>query len=177
MKLYPWSVTGFVTTFLLFTSAVSASEWGEPGDSNSTILASDFCANYNISGPATSPGSTSGDFGTMEAGDTFTFTATGNGTGTWRIVGGPDGNPTFASGGTFPGTLTYEVPPSGPVTDGMGFFVDTYTGEGDTISGSSGDDVSAPVPSLSSWSRILAVVLIGLFGFAAFQRRRLREHR
>jgi len=181
MKSHPWSVTGFVATLLLFTSAVNAAEWGlaesEPGDPKSTILASAFCESYNISGPATVPGDTSGTFGAMEAGDTFTFTATGNGTGTWRIVGSPSGDPTYTAGGTFPGTLTYVVPAGGLTTDGMGYYVDSYTGTGDTISGSCGDAASAPVPSLSFWSRILVVVFIGLFGFAAFQRKRLREHR
>lgn len=181
MKLHPWSVTGFVATLLLFTSTVNAAEWGlaesEPGDPKSTILASEFCENYNISGPATVPGDTSGNFGTMEPGDTFTFTATGNGTGTWRIVGDSDGDPTYTSGGTFPGTLTYVVPASGQMAAGIGYYVDSYTGTGDTISGSCGDAASAPIPSLSFWSRILVVVFIGLFGFAAFQRKRLREHR
>jgi len=181
MKSHPWSVTGFVATLLLFTSAVNAGEWGltesEPGDPKSTILASEFCANYNISGQATVPGDTNGSFGSMEAGDTFTFTATGNGTGTWRIVGDPSGDPTYTAGGAFPGTLTYVVPAGGQAANGMGFYVDSYTGAGDTISGSCGGAVSAPVPSLSFWSRILVVMLIGLFGFAAFQRKRLREHR
>ena len=186
MKLHPWSVTGFFATLLLFTSAVNAGEWGlaqsEPDNPISIISASAFCENYNLTGGATGPGDTSGDFGTMEPGDTFTFTATGNGTGTWRIVGDSSGDPTYTPGGTFPGTLTYEVPASGQVAAGIGFYVDSYTGAGDTISGSCGDSASAlspsaPIPSLSFWSRILVVVLIGLFGFAAFQRKRLREHR
>jgi len=151
MKLRPWSVTGVVATLLLFTSAVNAADWGpaesEPGDPKSTILASAFCENYNISGPATAPGDTSGNFGAMEAGDTFTFTATGNGTGTWRIVGSPEGNPTYTAGGTFPGTLTYVVPAGGLMTDGMGYYVDSYTGTGDTISGSCGGAAMvSPVP-------------------------------
>ena len=191
MKLLSMSVTGLAALLFLFTSAVSAGEWGqevqrperfEPIDSKSKVKASVYCANYNISGQATAPGDTSGDFGTMEAGDTFTFTATGNGTGTWRIVGDPSGVPTYTPGGTFPGTLTYVVPAGGQTADGMGFYVDSYTGAGDTISGSCGDAVSAlvpsaPVPSLSFWSRILVVVLIGLIGFAAFQRKRLRGYR
>ena len=149
MILRSWSVTGFVALLLLFTSAVNAADWGltesEPGDSKSTILASEFCENYNVSGPVTTPGSTNGSFGAMEAGDTFTFTATGNGTGTWRIVGDPSGDPTYTAGGVFPGTLTYVVPAGGQIADGMGFYVDSYTGEGDTISGSCGGVASAPV--------------------------------
>lgn len=147
----------------------------EPIDSKSRLMASDFCANYNISGQATAPGDTSGTFGTMGAGDAFTFTATGNGTGTWRIVADPNGITTYTPGGTFPGTLTYEV--TAGAVPGIGFYVDSYTGAGDTISGSCGDAVSAPIPSLSFWSRILVVVLIGLIGFAAFQRKRLRGYR
>ena len=178
MILRSWSVTGFVALLLLFTSAVNAGEWGlaesEPGDPKSTILASAFCESYNISGSATVPGDTNGTFGTMEAGDTFTFTATGNGTGTWRIVGDPSGNPTYTPGGTFPGTLIYVVPASGQIATGMGFYVDSHTGTGDTISGTCGGAASAPVPSLSFWSRILVVVLIGLIGFAAFRRKRVR---
>ena len=185
MKLLSVSVTGLVALLFLFTSAVSAGEWGQevqrleksgPIDTKSKVMASEFCANYNISGPATVPGDTSGSFGAMEAGDTFTFTATGNGTGTWRIVGEPDGTPTYTPGGTFPGTLTYVVPAGGQLPGGMGYYVDSYTGAGDTISGSCGDALvpSAPVPSLSFWSRILGVGLIGVIGFAALQRKRLR---
>lgn len=178
MKLLSCSVAGFVAMLLLFTSEVSAGEWGlaDSGSNNpkSTILASAFCANYNISGPVSGPGDIGGSDGAMEAGDTFTFTATGNGTGTWRIVGDPSGIVTYTPGGTFPGTLTYEVPAGGQTAAGIGFYVDSYTGAGDTISASCGDAVSAPVPSLSFWSRILVVMLIGLVGFAAFRRK--REH-
>ncbi len=191
MKLLSMSVTSLVALLFLFSSAVSAGEWGqevqrpekfEPIDSKSKVMASTFCTTYSISGPVTAPGDTSGDFGAMEAGDTFTFTATGNGTGTWRIVGNPEGDLTYTPGGTFPGTLTYEVPAGGLTDGGMGYYVDSYTGTGDTISGSCGDAVSAlvpsaPIPSLSFWSRILVVVLIGLIGFAAFQRKRLRGGR
>ena len=186
MKLLSMSVTGLAALLFLFTSAVSAGEWGqevqrpekfEPIDSKNKVMASAFCTSYSISGTVSAPGDTNGSFGTMEAGDTFTFTATGNGTGTWRIVGDPSGAPTYTSGGTFPGTLTYEVPAGGLTTDGMGFYVDSYTGAGDTISGSCGNAASAPIPSLSFWSRILVVVLIGLIGFAAFQRKRLRGYR
>lgn len=179
MKASSWSVASLVAMLLLFTSAVNADEWGPGGsDSNDPIsrpLASAFCAEYNISGQVSGPGDTNGNFGDMEEGDTFTFIATGNGTGTWRIVADPDGSQTFASGGAFPGTLTYVVPAGGLTGLGLGFYVDSYTGPGDTISGTCGDAESAPVPSLSFWSRILVVFIIGLIGFAAFQRKRQRE--
>jgi hypothetical protein len=136
-------------------------------------MASDFCNSYNISGPVSGPGSTNGTFGDVLAGDTFTFNATGNGTGTWRIVGDGGGIITYTSGGTFPGTLSYTFP-ADETGIGIGFYVDTYTGNGDTISSFCGDGEAVGVPTMTSWSQILMVALLGLLGLAAFRYARLK---
>jgi len=132
-----------------------------------------FCNSYNISGTIEGPGSTSGNFGDVLAGDTFRFTTTGNGTGTWRIVGDPEGGITYISGGTFPGTLSYTFP-ADETGIGIGFYVDTYTGNGDTISGTCGDGEASGIPAMASWSQILMIALLGLFGLAAFRYARLQ---
>ena len=127
---------------------VASTAWADAPDAGWSRqvlrLSSTFCANYGVSGIVTRPGDTGGDYGTPAAGDRFTFVATGNGTGTWRIVDDPSGVRTLTPGGVFPGSLTYTVPAGGMVT-GVGFFVDTYAGNGDTITGSCTDSL---IPAL-----------------------------
>lgn len=180
MKLQSWLTTGFSAVLLLFVSAANAAEWGQQGvhrveqsgqtPSKSKLMASDFCNSYSISGEVTGPGDTSGNYGDVTAGDTFTFTATGGGTGTWRIVGDPGGSITYASGGVFPGTLTYQVT-ADALDVGVGYYVDTYTGESSTISSTCGDGPTVGVPSMSSWSLILMVFLLGVVGFSLYRRK------
>ena len=119
---------------------VASTVWADAEHAGSTQQflesSSEFCASYApFSWTVTRQGDTAGRYGTAVPGDKFTFAATGNGTGTWRIVNDESGTSTLAAGGVFPGSLTYTVPVGGTVT-GMGFFVDTYAGSGDTISGS-----------------------------------------
>jgi hypothetical protein len=183
MKLQSWLSTGFAAVLLLFMSAANAAEWGQQGvhrieqsgqtPSKSKLMASNFCSSYNIGGEVTGPDDTSGSFGDVTAGDTFTFTATGGGTGTWRIVGDPGGSITYASGGVFPGTLTYQVT-ADALDVGVGFYVDTYSGEGSTISGTCGDGPTVAVPSMSSWSLILMVFLLGMVGFSLYRRKQAK---
>lgn len=183
MNYRSWSVSACVTFVLLFASIASAEEWQRSAPSNApdnptaVVVVSDSCANYGIlEGSVTGPGSTSGQFGIFTAPDSFIFTATGSGTGTWRIVGDPGGAQTLAAGGTFPGELAYSVP-EGETIEGVGFYVDTYTGEVDTITGVCVGGAPAvmpaniPVPSLSLWSKMLMVMLLGLVGFAVFRRK------
>jgi len=164
------------TVPLLLASTLSAGPDAWSQTSTSSVRApeyfSTFCESYGIlSGSVNAPGATNGRYGTPSPGERFTFTATGVGTGTWRIVGDSAGAQTLASGGTFPGTLTFTVPPSLPVT-GVGFYVDTYTGNGDTISGTCQETSSVDVPALSGWSQLALVLLLGSLGFVAFRLRR-----
>lgn len=155
---------------------VASTGWAATADGGWTrqfLKISAFCANYApLSGNVTGPGSTSGRVGTPAPGDRFHFVATGSGTGTWRIVGEPTGVTTLASGGVFPGTLNYEVPAS-PIPPGVGFYVDTYAGNGDTITGMCTGPANG-IPALSGWAQIGLVMLLGLFGFAAYRLRRSR---
>ena len=98
--------------------------------------------------------------------------ATGTGTGTWRIVADAGGVTTLTAGGVFPGGLTYVVPAS-PIPPGVGFFVDTYVGNGDTITGTCTGPANS-IPTLSEWAQIVLVMLLGMFGFAAYRRRNSR---
>ena len=166
------TVCGVIVLLLIVSSPLGADEWLQGGPkTNQSATVSDACANYApFSGPVSGPGSTLGRIDTFTAGDYFVFTATGNGTGSWRIVGEPSGTTTLASGGTFPGTLVYEYE-EGVSTLGVGYFVDTYTGPDDTIFGECG---FAPpnVPTLSEWSLVLMAALLGFVGVAVFRRRR-----
>ena len=178
-----WAKTVVIALLSLSVSYVNAAGWDQQGvqkteksgltNPDNKLMASDFCNSYNVSGAVSGPGSTNGNFGDVLAGDTFTFTATGNGTGTWRIVGDPEGTITYASGGVFPRTLTYTFP-ADETGVGIGFYVDTYTGDGDTISGVCGDGEATGVPTMTSWSQILMIALLGLFGLAAFRYARLQ---
>lgn len=178
MSLRSWTVAATTMLLFLLASSANAAGWGqslrqvEKAGSTNKIQAviSNDCANYYVTGNVTAPGNTNGDYGTWNPGDTFTFTATGNGTGSWRIVGDPSGSITYVSGGTFPGTLSLVVP-GGGIGDGVGFYVDSYTGEGDTITGTCGMAQAAPIPASSQWNRILLILLLGLVGLAAFRRR------
>jgi hypothetical protein len=138
---------------------------------NSIEASSAFCRGYApFSGIVIGPGSTNGKTGGSAPGEKFTLTATGVGIGTWRIVSDPTGATTLASGGVFPGTLTYTVPAS-PIPAGVGFYVDTYVGNGDTISGFC--ETNPPeIPALSGWSQLALVMLLGSLGFVAFRLRR-----
>ena len=177
MKIRTLSITGLTTLLLLTTTGLHADGWGQGiqksgkagSADNKTEAVSESCSNYFISGQVTESGNTSGNFGSFTAGDTFTFIATGNGTGTWRVVGDPGGIITYASGGAFPGTLVYTIP-AGQSADGMGFYVDSYTGEGDTITGSCGEP-SRSVPTLAFWTRMLLVLSLGLAAIAVFRRK------
>lgn len=183
MKFQSWLTTGFAAALLLFVSAASAAEWGQQGvhrieqsgqaKSNSKVQASSFCSSYNIAGQVTGPDDTNGNFGNVMAGDTFTFTATGGGTGTWRIVGDPGGSITYASGGVFPGTLTYQFT-ADELDIGIGFYVDSYSGEGSTIYSNCGDGSTVAVPSMSSWSLTLMVFLLSVVGFSLYRRKQAR---
>lgn len=172
-----WPVA-FLAAMLLFVpsafaAGVTGDGWRPAGAAVPNVIdaSSGFCLNYGIvSGSVIGPGSTAGEFGTPVAGEKFTFTATGVGVGTWRIVGDPGGVTTLASGGVFPGTLTYTVPAS-PLPTGVGFFVDTYAGNGDTISGVCQSN-PIDIPTLSRWSLLALVLLLGSFGFVAFRLRR-----
>jgi len=181
MNIRPWSVYGCVAFLFLFISSANAAGWVQysqrtaksgSGESSKVEAVSQYCIDYSISGSVVAAGDTNGTYGPFTDEDSFTFTATGNGTGTWRIVGDPSGVQTLASGGTFPGTLTFQVP-LGQTQDGVGFYVDSYTGEGDTISGTC-NGVSRAIPTLSNWSKVLMLVLLGSIGFAVFRRKLLR---
>lgn len=179
MKNRSWSTYVVATLLLFFVSSANADEWtpaSSRADKPQTAAISDDCAAYGqLIGSVSGPGDTNGQFGNYTAGDSFEFIATGSGTGTWRIVGDPDGVQTLASGGTFPGTLTYTVP-VGTTLTGAGFYVDSYTGPGDTIFGTCGDGiptVQVPVPATSFWSLLVLVMLLGLVGFVAFRRMRV----
>jgi hypothetical protein len=167
-----WSLAMLSAVPLLVASAA----WADPADGGWTrqfLKVSAFCANYApFSGNVTGPGSTGGKIGAAAPGDTFTLVAGGPGTGTWRIVADPAGATTLTAGGVFPGTLVYEVPPGGTTT-GVGFFVDTYVGNGTTITGSCVGPATG-IPTLSAWAQIALVMLLSLFGFAAYRLRRSR---
>lgn len=179
MSIRSKSVCGlFAMSFLLMSSA-NATGWGQnpqrlaqSGTTSppSKVMASQPCTSYSINDNIDSAGDTWGFVQGFTGGDFFTFTATGNGTGTWRIVGDGGGAQTLASGGTFPGTLTFEVP-TGQVQPGVGYYVDSYSGTGDTITASCGSSPHIPIPTQSTWSLLLMVMLLGLIGFAAFRRK------
>ncbi len=180
MMEWKWSTYSVIALLLFFASSASADNWTNASSNTGSpqvAAISDACSAYGqLAGSVTGPGDTNGQFGSFTAGDSFEFTATGGGTGTWRIVGDPGGVQTLASGGTFPGTLTYVVP-DGVTLTGAGFFVDTYTGPGDTIIGTCGEgipSVQTPVPTLSFWSLLLMVTLLGLVGIAAFKRKQVK---
>ncbi len=169
-----WLIAVLAAVPLLATpgfAAVSASAGWAPKLSQ-PAAASSFCASYRIAGAVSAAGNTNGALGTLTEGETFTFTATGAGTGTWRVVGDGGGVTTLLAGGTFPGTLSYtfHAPQIGP---GVGFFVDSYTGTGDTITASC-SAAPVPVPTLAEWSQIALVLLVGLLGLAAIRQRRSR---
>ena len=119
------------------------------------------CRSYGFEGFVLEAGDTEGAFFIAKAGERFIFTATGNGDGSWRIVGDPFGDLTYVDGGTFPGTLEYIVPEGGYAGPGIGFYVDAYTGTGDTISGTCVADLH-PVPLLPSWALWMLAGIAGL---------------
>lgn len=183
MKKLTLSIAGLTTLLLLSTANLHAGGWGQGiqksgkagSADNKTEAVSGSCSNYFISGQVTQANDTNGSYGSFAVGDTFTFIATGNGTGTWRVVGDPEGSITYASGGAFPGTLIYTIP-AGQSADGigMGFYVDSYTGEGDTITGSCGEP-SRSVPALGFWTRMLLVLSLGLAALAVFRRKQRQQ--
>ena len=167
-----WSIAILTAVPLLVASTVGATA-PDNGWTRQFLKVSAFCANYApFSGNVTGPGSTGGKLGAAAPGDTFMLVASGPGTGTWRIVADPAGATTLTPGGVFPGTLFYVVPAGGSTT-GVGFFVDTYAGNGTTITGSCQGPANG-IPTLSAWAQMALAMLLGIFGFAAYRLRRTR---
>lgn len=175
MKINKYIFTAALMAFGFASNSQAVDSWSgsdrNGAKAGTSLESSDFCQSYFISGSVTGPGSTNGSFGDTEPGDHFVFNATGNGTGSWRIVGDPEGSVTFASGGTFPGTLTFTVQELGFLAPGVGFYVDDYTGDGDEIQGYCGD-IPNPVPTASTWALWLLVLAVGMFG--SYYTRRLK---
>ena len=117
-------------------------------------------------------GLTNGIIGVPGAGEVYTISVAGPGTGTFRIVGDPAGAVTYAGPANVPATLSYAVPSSTPPAGavGVGYF---FTAGAGTVTITASCTPGA-IPSMGAWGRNLLGVLVLLGGLAgvAFMRRR-----
>jgi hypothetical protein len=159
-------------------STALAADWVHPARAPSQAAASDVCVAFsNLSGDYTvSPGSTGGDYGAPQAGERFTVTFSGSGSGSFRMVGDPGGTVTLSGPTNAPGTLTYIAggsPVSGAV--GVGFYFDS--GSGSLTLQASCTFTTHPAPALGARGLALLGALLALAGMATSRRSRRRENR
>jgi len=136
---------------------------------------SSICANFSsISGDIeVTPGKTYGYYGTPQPGEKFTFSFSGSGTGSFRIVGDPAGSVTLAGPATAPGSLSYTASnplPSGTV--GVGFYFDSGSGSL-SVQASCTSPSTRPAPAIGARGLVLLGALLALAGIA-FSRRKWR---
>ncbi|HET9049903.1 MAG TPA: hypothetical protein VFN29_13195 [Chiayiivirga sp.] len=141
-----------------------AANWNAPARP-AAPNASDACAGFDlISGdyPAAA-GLTNGMTGTPEAGETYSITVSGPGTGSFRLVGDSAGLITFAGPTNVPATLTYTIP-SGPLPvglQGVGFFFDSGAGDVTVSATCSTPAITVPASSFTTQWLLGAFLLVG----------------
>jgi len=151
-----------------------AADWNTPARPAAPHV-SDVCTNFDIisgSYPAAA-GLTNGSTGTPEAGETYTITLSGPGTGSFRLVGDSGGAITFAGPANVPATLIYTIP-SGPLPvglQGVGFYFDSGAGDVTVSAVCSASPVAVPASSLTTQWLLGALLLVG----AGFWVARMRD--
>ena len=92
--------------------------------------ASSICSQFGLLSQSftAAPGATAGLQGTPFAGEVFKITASGPGSGIFRIVPDPTGSMTLAGPASVPATLTYTVPTNPTTGFGVGFYFDSGSG-------------------------------------------------
>jgi hypothetical protein len=118
------------------------------------------------------PGATNGIPVLPSAGERFTISVSGPGSGSFRIVGDSGGVITFAGPASVPATLSYVATSSLPAnTEGVGFYFDS--GQGSVTLTASCQPAISPAPALGGRGMLFLGALLALIG-GAFASRRLR---
>jgi hypothetical protein len=173
--------TAVISSTALFAavacSTAVAAEWVHPR-APSLAAESSACATFSIlSGDySVGPGSTNGVYGAPQPGERFTLTFSGEGAGSFRVVGDPAGSVTLSGPANAPGTLTYTAGgsfPGGAI--GVGFYFDS--GSGSQTLQASCVPPTKPAPALGGRGLALLGGLLALAGLVFARRSRRGELR
>ena len=157
----------------LTSTAAQSATWVQPkgpaaaSESATCAFFSSISGTFDIG-----PGATNGIPVLPSAGERFTISVAGPGSGSFRIVGDAGGLITFAGPANVPATLSYVATSSLPAnTQGVGFYFDS--GQGSVTLTASCQEAISPAPALGGRGMLLLGALLALVG-GTFGSRRLR---
>ncbi len=158
--------TGLACAMVLAAAAapsLAATTWDAPARP-AVPKASATCASFDTLSVTANlaAGFTNGIPAIPEAGETYTISVAGPGTGSFRIVGDAAGTVSFAGPASVPGTLVYTIP-SGPLpvgTQGVGFYFDSGAGDVTISAVCSASPVAVPASSLGTQWLLGGLLLI-----------------
>ena len=144
--------------------AAQSLNWVRP-NGPTTIAASQTCASFSLISETfdVSAGITNGIPVLPQAGEVFTISVSGPGTGSFRIVGDPAGTVTFAGPTSVPGTLNYTAStpfPNGTV--GVGYYFDS--GSGTVTLTATCRAVPTQAPTLGTWGLLALGAILAFAG-------------
>ncbi len=155
-----------------FAASQPAAGWNNsatPAPNGGSVNTSACAAFSSLSATFTAaPGATNGTIGIVNAGESYTITVSGPGTGSFRLVGSGSGVPSYAGPASVPGALTFTIPSHLSRSSGIGYYFDSGSG---VVTLTASCNVTNQIPSTNVWGASLMALLLVIGGAATFAAR------